>query len=402
MQRITYRVKVSAQGAKRRISYLLRPSKRLLNTKSNIVSSVTPIASNHFARTKKLAQISSIALLSLPAESLTTMNTSVPAYDNVMLENTLTIAAVPGDSTYFATDGFQHGFGFDLVRTYADELGVDINLKAYASEEAALKALRTGNADMALTTASTKLKSQLNLSSINVSCGYDSSLTKNGLHPKVSWTFSSSNDPLSRKASYFLCDSIKLKNTQKLAAFYNQNLLKDAYSQDHFQRTLTEKLPDYQSSFEEQARNYNHDWELLVAMGYQESHLDANAVSPTGVRGLMMLTNNTAKAMGVSDRVDPYQSIGGGARYLEQVKADFSDVPKTDRIWFALAGYNMGPNAVKRIQRELRAQGIDDKSWANVYTYLADNRASNSRYGQAMHYVSNIRSYLETIKTQTV
>jgi len=159
MQRITYRVKVSAQGAKRRISYLLRPSKRLLNTKSNIVSSVTPIASNHFARTKKLAQISSIALLSLPAESLTTMNTSVPAYDNVMLENTLTIAAVPGDSTYFATDGFQHGFGFDLVRTYADELGVDINLKAYASEEAALKALRTGNADMALTTASTKLKS---------------------------------------------------------------------------------------------------------------------------------------------------------------------------------------------------------------------------------------------------
>ena len=330
------------------------------------------------------------------------MRAPVPAYDNVMLESTLTIAAVPGDSTYFATDGFQHGFGFDLVRTYADELGVDIDLKAYANEETALKALRSGEVDMALTTASTQLKSKFNLSSINISCGYDASLTKNGLHPKVSWTFNSSNDPLSQKASYFLCDSIKLKNTQKLAAFYNQNLLKDAYSQDHFQKTLTEKLPDYQSSFEEQARNYNHDWELLVAMGYQESHLDANAVSPTGVRGLMMLTNNTAKAMGVSDRVDPYQSIGGGARYLEQMKDDFADVPKTDRIWFALAGYNMGPNAVKSIQRKLRDQGIDDKSWANVYAYLGDNKATNSRYGQAMHYVSNIRSYLETIKTQTV
>jgi len=402
MQRITYRVKVSAQGAKRRISYLLRPSKRLLNTKSNLVTSVNPVTSSRFARTKKLAQVSSIALLSLPAESFTTMDSQVPTYDQVMLENTLTIAAVPGDSTYFATDGFQHGFGYDLVRTYADELGVDVNLKAYASEKAALRAVKSGNADMALTTASTQLKSQLNLSSVNVSCGYDASLTKNGLHPKVSWTFNSANDPLSQKASYFLCDSIKLENTQKLAAFYNQNLLKDAYSQDHFQRTLTEKLPDYQSSFEEQARNYNHDWELLVAMGYQESHLDANAVSPTGVRGLMMLTNNTAKAMGVSDRVDPYQSIGGGARYLEQMKSDFADVPKTDRIWFALAGYNMGPNAVKSIQRNLRAQGIDDKSWANIYAYLAENRASNSRYGQAMHYVSNIRSYLETIKTQTV
>ena len=52
MQRITYRVKVSAQGAKRRISYLLRPSKRLPNTKSNIVSSVTPTTSNRFAKTK--------------------------------------------------------------------------------------------------------------------------------------------------------------------------------------------------------------------------------------------------------------------------------------------------------------------------------------------------------------
>ena len=402
MQRITYRVKVSAQGAKRRISYLLRPSKRLLNTKSNLVTFVNPVTSSRFARTKKLAQISSIALLSLPAESFTTMSAQVPAYDHVMLENTLTIAAVPGDSTYFATDGFQHGFGYDLVRTYADELGVDVDLKAYATEEAALKAVKSGKADMALTTASTQLKSQLSLSSVNVSCGYDASLTKNGLHPKVSWTFNSANDPLSQKASYFLCDSIKLQNTQKLAAFYNQNLLKDAYSQDHFQKTLTEKLPDYQSSFEEQARNYNHDWELLVAMGYQESHLDANAVSPTGVRGIMMLTNNTAKAMGVSNRVDPYESIGGGARYLEQMKSDFADVPKTDRIWFALAGYNMGPNAVKSIQRKLRAQGIDDKSWANVYAYLAENRASNSRYGQAMHYVSNIRSYLETIKTQTV
>ncbi|MEN2750804.1 transglycosylase SLT domain-containing protein [Psychrobacter sp. FBL11] len=402
MQRITYRVKVSAQGAKRRISYLLRPSKRSLNTKSNLVSSVTPTKLNRFAKTKKMAQVSSIALLSLPAESLITMDSTVPAYAKVMLEETLTIAAVPGDSTYFATDGFQHGFGFDLIRSYADELGVEIDLKAYASEEAALRAIKSGDADMALTTASTQLKSQLNLSSVNVSCGYDASLTKNGLHPKVSWTFNQADDPLSQKASYFLCDSIKLENTQKLAAFYNQNLLKDAYSQDHFKKTLTEKLPDYQSSFEEQARNYNHDWELLVAMGYQESHLDANAVSPTGVRGLMMLTNNTAKAMGVSDRVDPYQSIGGGARYLEQMKADFADVPKTDRIWFALAAYNMGPNAVKRIQRKLNAAGIDDKSWANVYTYLSENRASNSRYGQAMHYVSNIRSYLETIKTRMV
>ncbi len=396
MQRITYRVKVSAQGAKRRISHLLRPSQCSLSTRSKFVPST------RFAKSKKLIQVSGIALLSLPAESFTPTHSQTPAYDQVMLEQTLTIAAVPGDSTYFATDGFQHGFGYDLVRSYADTLGVDVALKAYASEEAALRAVKAGDADMALTTASTQMKSQLSLSSVNLSCGYDSSLTKNGLHPKISWSFKQADDPLAQKASDFLCNSIKLNDTQKLAAFYNQNLLKDAYSQQHFRDTLTNELPHYQSSFEQQAQNYNHDWELLVAMGYQESHLKADAVSPTGVRGLMMLTNSTAKAMGVSDRVDPYQSIGGGARYLEQMKAEFSEVPKTDRIWFALAAYNMGPNAVKRIQNKLAAKGIDDKNWANVYAYLSENKASNSRYGQCMHYVSNIRSYLETIKTQTV
>ena len=399
MQRITYRVKVSAQGTKRRISYLLRPAKRSLNTKSNLVPSVKVA---RFNKSKKIAQISSIALLSLPARSLTATEIPTPVFDQVMLDKTLTIAAVPGDSTYFATDGFQHGFGYDLVRNFADELGVTVDLKAYATEDAALKALKNGDADMALTTASTELKSQLNLASVNLSCGYDTSLTKNGLHPKVSWTFNNANDLLAQGASSFLCDNIKIDNTQKLAAFYNQKLLKDAYSQQHFQQTLTEKLPDYQTQFQQQAQNYNHDWELLVAMGYQESHLDADAVSPTGVRGIMMLTNSTAKAMGVSDRIDPYQSIGGGARYLEEMKAEFQDVPKRDRIWFALAGYNMGPNAVKRIQSKLRDQDLDDKSWANVYAYLSDNKASNSRYGQCMHYVSNIRSYLETIKTHSV
>ncbi len=405
MQRITYRVKVSAQGAKRRISHLLRPKKRALHTRSNLVPCVPTdrfTSPARFTQSKRFVQASGIALLSLPAQSFTTTNTNVPAYDQVMLENILTIAATPGDSTYFATDSFQHGFGYDLARNYADTLGVSVELKPYANEEAALAAVRSGKADMALTTASMQLKSELNLASVNLSCGYDTSLTKNGLHPRVSWSFKQADDPLAQKASAFLCNNIKLDETQKLAAFYNQDLLKDAYSQKHFKDTLTNELPNYQSSFEEQAQNYNHDWELLVAMGYQESHLDANAVSPTGVRGLMMLTNSTAKAMGVSDRVDPYQSIGGGARYLEQMKSDFADVPKKDRIWFALAGYNMGPNAVKSIQRKLREQGIDDKSWANVYAYLSENKASNSRYGQCMHYVSNIRSYLETIRTQMV
>lgn len=396
MQRITYRVKLSAQNARRRIRKFVGKTRIDKNTTSK------PAVFNRFSTTKKIVQISSIALLSLPAKSLTTMSSEVPAFDRVMLQNSLILASVPGDSTFFATGNFQHGFGYDLARSYANELGVSLKLKTFPTDAQALAAVKRGEADMALTTSSTKEVTKFALASMNLSCGQDGKLTENGLHPKVSWSFASADDPLSQTASHFLCDNAKVQNTQKLAMFYNQNLLKDAYNQQHFEKTLSDKLPDYQSSFKEQADQYNHDWALLVAMGYQESHLNANAISPTGVKGLMMLTNSTAKAMGVSNRVDPTQSISGGARYLEEMKEQFAEVPQSDRLWFALAGYNMGPNAVKRIQRKIEAAGEDKNSWANVYAYLSDNAKSNSRYVQCMHYVSNIRSYLESIKTETV
>lgn len=398
MQRITYRVKVSALT--RRFGNFLGKSRRYTNTTSK------SSAFNRFTTSKKLVQISSIALLSLPAKSLTIVNTEAVAYDRVMLQQTLTIASTPGDSTYFATDNFQHGFGYDLARSYANELGVEVNLKAYPSNQAALAAVKRGEADLALTTASTKELTQLSLASINLSCGRDSQLSANGLHPKVSWSFANASDPLAQSASHYLCDDGQIAHTQKLAAFYNQNLLKDAYNQQHFEKAMNDKLPNYRSTFKQQADQYNHDWALLVAMGYQESHLNANAISPTGVQGLMMLTKSTAEAMGISNRVDPSQSISGGARYLERMKSEFADVPQSDRLWFALAAYNMGPNAIKGIQAKVAQAGQDPNSWANIYAYLSDHAAANGRYVQCMHYVTNIRSYLETIKskglTQTV
>lgn len=395
MQRMTYRVRVSARVAKRRMSGLLR-QKQYQRSKRKLPQH------QRFAKTKKVVQVSGIALLSLPAKSFTTAQTDVPAYERVMLDKTLTIASVQGDSTYFAIDGFQHGFGYDLARSYANDLGVNLELKAYPSDKAALAAVKTGDADMALTTASTALKSGMDMASMNLSCGQDGNLTQNGLNPNISWTFADANDPLSVQASHFICDNTQIQKTDKLADFYSQSLMNDAYSQRHFEKALAEKLPNYQSSFKQEADIYNHDWQLLVAMGYQESHLNANAISPTGVKGLMMLTNSTAKAMGVSNRVDPVQSISGGARYLEIMKSEFADVPNPDRLWFALASYNMGPNAIKNIQKKIEDAGKDGNSWTNVYAYLSDNASSNSRYVQCMHYVSNIRSYLESIKTQTV
>ena len=69
----------------------------------------------------------------------------------------------------------------------------------------------------------------------------------------------------------------------------------------------------------------------------------ATVTSKTGVRGLMMLTQNTAQAMGVTNRLDARQSIRGGAKYFAYVKEQLDkDIQEPDRTWLALAAYNVG------------------------------------------------------------
>lgn len=138
--------------------------------------------------------------------------------------------------------------------------------------------------------------------------------------------------------------------------FYNRNVVKpEAWST--IQRDLSARIPIYKASFKQSAAQYDLDWHLLAAIGYQESYLKPESVSPTGVRGLMMLTNSTARAMGVSNRNDPAQSIQGGAKYYDLMLSEYDDIPFPDRNWYALVAYNMGPGAVNQIQKRLQAQG---------------------------------------------
>ena len=108
-----------------------------------------------------------------------------------------------------------------------------------------------------------------------------------------------------------------------------------------FLRAIDDILPDIRPLFERYAAQI--DWRLLAAISYQESHWNPQATSPTGVRGLMMLTRNTADSLQVADRLDPEQSIRGGSEYLQRMMEKVPEsVPEDERIWFALAAYNMG------------------------------------------------------------
>ncbi len=319
-------------------------------------------------------------------------------YNDVVNSSKLTVVAVSNPSIVFKDGKYKHGFGYDLAHDYAESLNAKLEFKTVSDNATALKMVAQGKANFAITTANMQTIEAKSLSSFSASCGDFTSLKKNGLNTELNWVFKNADDPLTATASGFICQSKQNGSLQQLASFYNRNVVK----QDDWnviQRDLKSRLPIYKASFKQSAQKYGIDWHLLVAIGYQESYLKPDSVSPTGVRGLMMLTNDTAKEMGVSNRNDPAQSIQGGAKYYDMMLTRYSYIRNPDRHWYALVAYNMGPGAVEGIQKRIKAQGKDPNDWMNLYNYLNRYQTSNSRYKQAVQYVTRIRAYLEHIKT---
>lgn len=174
-----------------------------------------------------------------------------------------------------------------------------------------------------------------------------------------------------------------------------------------FHRSIDSKLDQFKPYFYEAAGD-DLDWRFLAAMSYQESHWDPDARSPTGVRGLMMLTLDTAGQLGIENRIDPKQSIMGGAEYFRLMKQKIPDrITDPDKTWFALAGYNVGFGHLEDARRLAEAAGKNPDKWLVVKKFLPLLRQkkwySKTRYGYArgdepVKYVNNIRRYYQVLK----
>ena len=174
-----------------------------------------------------------------------------------------------------------------------------------------------------------------------------------------------------------------------------------------FLRHIENRLPLYELSFKQAAQATGFDWRLLAAVGYQESHWDPNATSPTGVRGLMMLTQATAASVKVKDRLDPRQAIFGGARYLKQQKNRIAErIQDPDRTWMALASYNVGFGHLEDARILAQKQGKNPDTWVDVKStlplltkkkYHSQTKHGYARGYEPVHYVSNIRDYYQVL-----
>ncbi len=167
-------------------------------------------------------------------------------------------------------------------------------------------------------------------------------------------------------------------------------------------------LPRYAPMFKEAQDLTGIDWRLLAALGFQESHWRPLATSPTGVRGLMMLTSVTADEMGVSNRLDPHEAILAAGRYLLSIKERLPvQIREPDRTWMALASYNVGLGHVQDARILARRLKLNPDLWINVRKVLPLLARSEyhkklkygfARGGEAVVLTENVRNYYDILK----
>jgi len=177
-----------------------------------------------------------------------------------------------------------------------------------------------------------------------------------------------------------------------------------------FHIRINTRISKYKALIKEESAKYGFDWRMIAATIYQESHFNPNAISYTGVRGMMQVTLDTAKEMGITNRLDPEQSIRGGIKYLSKLYNRFEDIQDPDeRMLFALASYNIGYGHVRDAQGIAVDKNLDPVKWRSVQEtlpllmkreYYKKTKYGYARGTEPVSYIEKILVYYDILKRQ--
>ncbi len=173
------------------------------------------------------------------------------------------------------------------------------------------------------------------------------------------------------------------------------------------QERMRTVLPRYRALFHDGQEKSGIEWRLLAAIAYQESQWDPTATSATGVRGIMQITEDTAKHLGVRDLLDPAQNVVAAARYLRDLKAKLpARIHEPDRTWLALAAFNIGLGHLEDARILAQKQKLNPDLWSDVKKvlpllalpeYYEQAKLGYARGGMPVAFVDRVRGYYDVL-----
>ena len=230
-----------------------------------------------------------------------------------------------------------------------------------------------------------------------------------GKPEQLAWAFPKNADPYLYEQSQLFFKKIQQDGTLKrlIDRYYGHVKRLDRPDIEGFLNKMHSTLPRFLHLFQQAQEITGVDWRLIAALGYQESHWDPLATSPTGVRGLMMLTGDTADRMGVDNRLDPKQSITAGAEYLLDMKDMIpARISEPDRTWLALAAYNVGYGHLEDARILAQRQKLSSDIWTDLkktlpllskFEHHSTLKHGYARGGEPVIFVENIRTYYDIL-----
>ncbi len=226
---------------------------------------------------------------------------------------------------------------------------------------------------------------------------------------KLAWAFPlSDDDSIYNIASAYLGELEESGELERLRERYYGTAESYNYINiSEYRRKIFATLPLYEKLFREAEEQTGIDWRLLAAVAYQESHWDPDAVSPTGVKGIMQLTRAAAEQMQIEDRTNPRQNILGGAGYLKLMDRKIPQrIQQPDRMWFSLAAYNLGFGHFEDARILTQKTGKSPDKWVDVKEFLPllsepewyeQTKYGQARGGEAFAFVTRIRTFYDVL-----
>jgi membrane-bound lytic murein transglycosylase MltF len=164
------------------------------------------------------------------------------------------------------------------------------------------------------------------------------------------------------------------------------------YVKDAASEAERKKFRALMQYFQKYGTQYDVDWVLMGAQGYQESQLNQDAKSKVGAIGVMQLMPATGKAMSVGDIHEAEANINAGIKYMRfMINRYYSNEPMTslNKALFTFASYNAGPARIAQLRQEAKRRGLDPNVWFGNVEYVAADKIGQ----ETVTYVSNIYKY---------
>ncbi len=229
----------------------------------------------------------------------------------------------------------------------------------------------------------------------------------------IAWAVNKKDSQMLEQINKFFLYASETGLLKQISDKYFTNIEEtDPFDLKKFHQRIKTRLPKYKKIIIDESIQYGFDWKLVAAVVYQESHFNPKAKSVTNVRGLMQVTNVTAKEMGIQNRLNPSQSIKAGIKYLDKMVKKFNYIEdKHQRILFGLASYNIGYGHVSDAIKIAKEMVLDEVRWQDLRSvlpllskskYYKKTKHGYARGWEPVQYVDRILTYYDILKQKEI